>query len=670
GGTLRGGSGDDTIIVDDGSTGSWRLYGEDGNDDLTGGNGDDFLYGGNGSDRLYGGGGSDRLYGNAGNDFLNGGAGDDQYIFVGDWGADTVTDGAGDTADVLDFSAIGNSLTFNLGANNAYKVFAGSNSVNNSDMGADIFLGGSVSDTFNVTKTAANNIILRGNGRSDTYNATFGALAGKVTVDDDGGRTSDFDYLNILSALKGDLSVSDVTTGVAAATGAVRQLNSNGVLQEVNFDPRYTNVERLQITAQSAKVQFVSNPSGWVADFKGALAVDAANITWSGGIRAGSIDFKSASGYAVNYDLLTRNNGQVSLYTTSGDITLTKGIYSASANLEEPGLVGDGSGTIRLITKSGGIRIVPANWLMASPNKLEWALRLGRFDTSSLNLATGEVRVSGAASYEELTYYPNGTVLRSANGAFVQSKNGNLVLESTLGVGAVDSSYLYTISPYSLYTQVASFTATVPQGQTVYLIEMDGITNSSASSGGNARVVTLSGSQNVPNPIVSNLDVLLQTDSVNLTKPVTSTQNITIQPTHPSSTLLSLIQSELAQTGLVLSQSELNNINTAAALFFGSADLLTKIEVGVSGNKNLMIFTAPTVVLRGDTIKIYSPIKSLNFIIVGDGSSTYLSADIDAVFGDVGYFSSKNNKKLFRRYSSKIFTSKLLKKGFMPAHPT
>ncbi len=60
----------------------------------------------------------------------------------------------------------------------------------------------------------------------------------------------------------------------------------------------------------------------------------------------------------------------------------------------------------------------------------------------------------------------------------------------------------------------------------------------------------------------------------------------------------------------------------------------------------------------------------LNNHVVQKVVDVFLSADIDAVFGDVGYFSSKNNKKLFRRYSSKIFTSKLLKKGFMPAHPT
>ncbi len=48
----------------------------------------------------------------------------------------------------------------------------------------------------------------------------------------------------------------------------------------------------------------------------------------------------------------------------------------------------------------------------------------------------------------------------------------------------------------------------------------------------------------------------------------------------------------------------------------------------------------------------------------------FLKYHVDTVFGDVGYFSSKNNKKLFRRYSSKFFSSGVLKKGLMPAHPT
>jgi hypothetical protein len=119
---------------------------------------------------------------------------------------------------------------------------------------------------------------------------------------------------------------------------------------------------------------------------------------------------------------------------------------------------------------------------MTDANKLEWALRLGRFSPSSIDFSTGEIRISGAEAYEEAIYYANGTVLRSGNGAFIQSQFGNLILKSSGGVGAVDPSFNYSISPYSLYTQVASFTATVPDAQKVYLIDLDDITNSSAIS--------------------------------------------------------------------------------------------------------------------------------------------------------------------------------------------
>ncbi len=76
---------------------------------LRGFDGADTLLGGSGADTLLGGSDDDLWNGGAGNDRLTGGGGDDDFVFVGNFRNDTVTDfdaGPG-SVDVLDFSALG-----------------------------------------------------------------------------------------------------------------------------------------------------------------------------------------------------------------------------------------------------------------------------------------------------------------------------------------------------------------------------------------------------------------------------------------------------------------------------------------------------------------------------------------------------------------------------------
>ena len=46
------------------------------------------------------------------------------------------------------------------------------------------------------------------------------------------------------------------------------------------------------------------------------------------------------------------------------------------------------------------------------------------------------------------------------------------------------------------------------------------------------------------------------------------------------------------------------------------------------------------------------------------------NADIDAIYGDVHYVNGNNLAKCIRYYSSRIFSPKLMRLGFMPAHPS
>ncbi len=89
GGTVDGGSGDDTL------SGSWfgdTLNGNAGDDTLNGGFGRDVINGGEGDDALNGGWGRDTLTGGTGNDVLQGGIGSDTYVFNAGDGQDVIED--------------------------------------------------------------------------------------------------------------------------------------------------------------------------------------------------------------------------------------------------------------------------------------------------------------------------------------------------------------------------------------------------------------------------------------------------------------------------------------------------------------------------------------------------------------------------------------------------
>jgi Ca2+-binding RTX toxin-like protein len=94
---FNGAAGRDSAVGRDGAD---TLSGEDGDDLLEGGGGRDSLLGGSGDDVIRGDGGNDRISGGAGDDSIRGGAGDDRIRF--DTGDDTVAGGSG--ADTFRFT--------------------------------------------------------------------------------------------------------------------------------------------------------------------------------------------------------------------------------------------------------------------------------------------------------------------------------------------------------------------------------------------------------------------------------------------------------------------------------------------------------------------------------------------------------------------------------------
>jgi Ca2+-binding RTX toxin-like protein len=111
---LEGGSGDDTLVGDDGSN---RLDGGLGNDNLAGRGGNDIVDGSAGEDRLLGEAGDDRLFGDGGNDTLDGGPGADE--FFGDTASCTIFSCRGGNDEIQARDGTRDSVACGIGADRA-----------------------------------------------------------------------------------------------------------------------------------------------------------------------------------------------------------------------------------------------------------------------------------------------------------------------------------------------------------------------------------------------------------------------------------------------------------------------------------------------------------------------------------------------------------------------
>ncbi|NQW12343.1 MAG: hemolysin, partial [Alphaproteobacteria bacterium] len=109
--TLFGGQDGDTLFggqhqdIAYGNLGDDVVYGNLGTDTLYGGQGNDVLYGGADNDTLFGGQGTDTLYGGQGDDLISGGDGNDVVVVQASGGADTVSDFAGASGDLIQITA-------------------------------------------------------------------------------------------------------------------------------------------------------------------------------------------------------------------------------------------------------------------------------------------------------------------------------------------------------------------------------------------------------------------------------------------------------------------------------------------------------------------------------------------------------------------------------------
>lgn len=204
--------------------------------------------GGSGGDMLRGNSLPNTLTGGPGSDHLIGAAGDDTYLFspasVAE--ADQVTENLNEGSDTLNFSALGTTVTLNMGANSVQPVHANRTLKLNSPITFENAIGGSGADT--LIGNSLNNI-LNGGAGVDTLN---GALGSDVLT---GGTNSDTYLFGPASVAEADqvnenpnegfdtLSFATVTTSIVLNLGAnsVQSVHANRTLK-LNSPMTFENV--------------------------------------------------------------------------------------------------------------------------------------------------------------------------------------------------------------------------------------------------------------------------------------------------------------------------------------------------------------------------------------------------------------------------------------------
>lgn len=157
--TIRGGGGNDTITVPEGSSVGFTLSGGAGDDRINGGGSGDRIFGGVGNDEIKAGGGNDYVSGGSGNDYMDGQDGDDRMF--GGSGRDTLYGlngddrlSGGDDQDYLEggkgedmlYGGSGNDVL--SGGRGDDKIFGGAgDDVSYGGLGSDVAIGGGGADT-------------------------------------------------------------------------------------------------------------------------------------------------------------------------------------------------------------------------------------------------------------------------------------------------------------------------------------------------------------------------------------------------------------------------------------------------------------------------------------------------------------------------------------------
>ena len=127
------------------------------------------------------------ISGLAGNDTLTGAGGNDTYLFSNGFNADTIIEAVGGGVDTLDFSAVSNSLIFNINASSLTGGY-GANTITSNGLTIETLIGSSVADRFVFAVDGSLNGTINGSTGTDTLD--YNLYATGVAVNLSGGTAS------------------------------------------------------------------------------------------------------------------------------------------------------------------------------------------------------------------------------------------------------------------------------------------------------------------------------------------------------------------------------------------------------------------------------------------------------------------------------------------------
>ena len=349
-------------------------------------------------------------------------------------------------------------------------------------------------------------------------------------------RTTNSSDLVVTSIGGAVLDAGDSPTDVIAS-GAKLVINAKYGVGTGTYGALETQIASLDITntisgniaIQEADTLTITNVaqggSGNVSinTLDGFITVNGSGITAKTGSVILYAGGNSSSFTLDGYIHTTGASGSVVAITTdNGNITLSKGIEVA------------GTGDITLLSPQGSIvnNPVAVGWLQKSSlystatnsytgsnfsPEIDWAMNNGRF---SVDQATGKIIVANATASEERSHLSNGTVLRAAEGPYIQTTGGDLTIKAKGTIG--DAVNGFTYSPLSLVIDAVGLTVSSDDRSEVAIIATASVaiksdTFGSGSKGGATAVSNLSGGQIIASAVDAagdNISIVSNTISI------------------------------------------------------------------------------------------------------------------------------------------------------------
>jgi len=292
-------------------------------------------------------------------------------------------------------------------------------------------------------------------------------------------------------------------------------------------------------------------------------------------------------------------------------------------------------GNVITITDGAGTSTITQSSRIFTP-EIEWAMLNGRF---KIDVATGKISVFGATPYEEGAHLNNSTALRAAEGPYIQTTDGTILLKAKETIGDAVSGFHY--SPLALVIDAAYVAASSSDRATVAVISTDsvGVLNigdAAGSKGGGTGISTLSGMQTIFSPVdASGKDITILANDVQLDNTLRSPGAIlTIAPLDTSRPIQLGDITVTPTNTLYLDTSAIEQFQPGfGQIIFGSYLSSGYIHIGDSAViDDVVTFYDDLVLLnpaQGGEIVIDATLKAKSLTIQGSGHTTLLNDQID-----------------------------------------